>query len=148
MTPSLEGLPTKAKEAPSPHEIRLAPLDTSPVFQSLGVNQQIQKNQFLWSPINSKIFSHMISSPTLYQEKFSTAKTKTKNWWIRNRHSKKNQKKNPNELSAHNQRRTMKKTLKKLISLIQFITFTYEIMDYICGIKDLDFVMLCFSWVL
>ena len=146
MTPSLEGLPTKAKEAPSPHEIRLAPLDTSPVFQSLGVNQQIQKNQFLWSPINSKIFSHMISSPTLYQEKFSTAKTKTKNWWIRNRHSKKT-KKTPNELSAHNQR-TMKKALKKLISLIQFITFTFEIMDYIYGIKDLDFVMLYVSWVL
>ena len=35
MTPSLEGLPTKAKEAPSPHEVRLAPLDTNPVFQSL-----------------------------------------------------------------------------------------------------------------
>ena len=36
MTPSLEGWPTKAKEAPSPHEIRLAPLDTNPVFQCLG----------------------------------------------------------------------------------------------------------------
>ena len=36
MTPSLEGLPTKAKEAPSPHEVRLGPLDTNPVFQSLG----------------------------------------------------------------------------------------------------------------
>ena len=35
MTPSLEGWPTKAKEAPSPHEVRLAPLDTNPVFQSL-----------------------------------------------------------------------------------------------------------------
>ena len=32
MTPSLEGWPTKAKEAPSPHEVRLAPLDTNPVF--------------------------------------------------------------------------------------------------------------------
>ena len=32
MTPS-EGLPTKAKEALSPHEVRLAPLDTNPVFQ-------------------------------------------------------------------------------------------------------------------
>ena len=31
MTPSLEGSPTKAKEAPSPHEVRLAPLDTNPV---------------------------------------------------------------------------------------------------------------------
>ena len=36
MTPSLEGWPTKAKEAPSPHKVRLAPLDTNPVFQSLA----------------------------------------------------------------------------------------------------------------
>ena len=36
MIPSLEELPTKAKEAPSPHEVRLAPLDTNPVFHSLG----------------------------------------------------------------------------------------------------------------
>ena len=35
MTPSLEGRPTKAKEAPSPHEVGLAPLDTNPVFHSL-----------------------------------------------------------------------------------------------------------------
>ena len=40
MTPSLEGLPTKAKEAPSPHEVRLAPLDTTPVFQCLGEDIQ------------------------------------------------------------------------------------------------------------
>ena len=32
MTPPLEGLPTKAKEAPSPHEVKLAPLDTNPVL--------------------------------------------------------------------------------------------------------------------
>ena len=36
MIPPLEGLPTKAKEAPSPYEVRLAPLDTNPVFQCLG----------------------------------------------------------------------------------------------------------------
>ena len=36
--PSLEGWPTKAKKAPSPHEVRLAPLDTNPVFQYLGEN--------------------------------------------------------------------------------------------------------------
>ena len=36
VTPSLEGWPTNAKEAPSPHEVRLASLDTNPVFQSLG----------------------------------------------------------------------------------------------------------------
>ena len=35
MIPSLEGWPTKAKEAPSPHEVRLALLDTNPIFQSL-----------------------------------------------------------------------------------------------------------------
>ena len=33
VTPSLERLPTKANEAPSPHEVRLAPLDTNPVTQ-------------------------------------------------------------------------------------------------------------------
>ena len=38
MIPSLEGWPTKAKEAPFPHEVRLAPLDTNPVFQNLGGN--------------------------------------------------------------------------------------------------------------
>ena len=36
MIPSLEGWPTKAKEAPSPLEVRIFPLDTNPVFQSLG----------------------------------------------------------------------------------------------------------------
>ena len=35
MTLSLEGWPTKAKEAPSPNEVRLVPLDTNPVFQCL-----------------------------------------------------------------------------------------------------------------
>ena len=35
MTPSLERLSTKAKEAPSPHEVRLALLDTNPIFQCL-----------------------------------------------------------------------------------------------------------------
>ena len=35
MTPALEGWPTNAKEAPSPHEVRLAPLNTNTVFQSL-----------------------------------------------------------------------------------------------------------------
>ena len=38
MARSLEGWPTKAKEAPSPHEVRLALLDTSPVLQCLGEN--------------------------------------------------------------------------------------------------------------
>ena len=36
MTPSLEGWPTKAKEAPSPHEVRLAPLDITQYFNVSG----------------------------------------------------------------------------------------------------------------
>ena len=36
VTPSLEGWPTKATEASSPHEIRLSLLDTNPVFHCLG----------------------------------------------------------------------------------------------------------------
>ena len=35
MIPSLKGWPTKAKEAPSPREVRMSPLDTNPVFQSV-----------------------------------------------------------------------------------------------------------------
>ena len=41
MKPSLEGWPTKAKEAPSPHDVGLAPLDTNLVFQSLGGNSLV-----------------------------------------------------------------------------------------------------------
>ena len=50
MTPSLEEWPTKAKEAPSPHEVRLAPLDTNPVFQSLeGKSAQQKRHQkYAW----------------------------------------------------------------------------------------------------
>ena len=40
MIPSLEGRPTKAKEASSPNEVRMSPLDTNPVFQSLGGKKQ------------------------------------------------------------------------------------------------------------
>ena len=36
VTRILEGLPTKAKEASSPHEVRLALLDTNTAFQCLG----------------------------------------------------------------------------------------------------------------
>ena len=42
MIPSLEGLPTKAKEAPSPYEVRLSPLDTNPVFHSFGGELTLQ----------------------------------------------------------------------------------------------------------
>ena len=38
MTPSLDGWPTKGKEAPSPHEVKLSLLDTNSVFQCLRGN--------------------------------------------------------------------------------------------------------------
>ena len=46
--PLLEGWPTKAKEAPSPHEVILRPLDTNPVFQCLEEKRLIsQKKGFM-----------------------------------------------------------------------------------------------------
>ena len=47
VTPSLEGWPTKAKEAPFPHEVRLTPLDTNP-SQLLAVNP-LSANPTKWS---------------------------------------------------------------------------------------------------
>ena len=36
MTPSIEGWPIKVRVVSSPHEVRLALLDTNPVLQCLG----------------------------------------------------------------------------------------------------------------
>ena len=36
VTPSIEVWLTKAKEAPSPHKVRLTPLDSNPVFHSMS----------------------------------------------------------------------------------------------------------------
>ena len=44
MTPSLEGLQTKAREAPSPHDLRLVPLDTNPVFQCLVIKTNTENS--------------------------------------------------------------------------------------------------------
>ena len=49
VTASPERWPTKAKEAPSPHEVRLTPLDTNSVFQKILTvinNQPISKAFF------------------------------------------------------------------------------------------------------
>ena len=62
MIPSLEGLPTKAKEAPSPHEVRLAPLDTNPEFHSLGVDIIIK---WILSSLVQKIARLLIHSHRL-----------------------------------------------------------------------------------
>ena len=42
MTPLLEGLLTKAKEAPSPHEVRLTLLDTNLDY----INHEVKKKEF------------------------------------------------------------------------------------------------------
>ena len=44
MTASLEGWPTKAKEAPYAHEVRLTPIDTKPgleVYEICGIFQRV-----------------------------------------------------------------------------------------------------------
>ena len=46
LTPSLEGWPTKVKEAPSPYEVRLTLLVTNPVFKSLGENNREMSKKF------------------------------------------------------------------------------------------------------
>ena len=46
MTPSLEECETKAKETPSPHEVRSTQLDTNIVFQCLGYFFKLKKEFF------------------------------------------------------------------------------------------------------
>ena len=61
--PSLEWWPIKAKEAPSPHEVRLTPLDTNPVFQYLRASPSIHgKND--WAS------SYVMTTPGWYQSCF------------------------------------------------------------------------------
>ena len=67
MTPSLEGSPTKAKEAPSPHEVRISPLDTNPVFQSLGGNLKTCKVKSLKKNSDRVISSESAGFPTAVQ---------------------------------------------------------------------------------
>ena len=81
MTPSLEGWPTKAKEAPSPHEVRLAPLDTKPVFQSLGDKTYWSVLKFFYNDtkvqliplllVNNKIVSDFIKKANLFNDFFA-----------------------------------------------------------------------------
>ena len=58
MIPSLEGWPTKAKEAPSPHEVRLTLLDINPLFQCLGGNLPVAeiKLKFQVSASGERLF--------------------------------------------------------------------------------------------
>ena len=81
MTPSLEGLPAKAKDAPSPQEVRLASLDTNPAFQSLGFGSVTA------SKIDVKNFSkRKYGHSWCHNLHKSNEKTTQKNWegrlWI------------------------------------------------------------------
>ena len=62
VTPSLEGSPTKAKEEPSPHELRLVLLDINPVFQCLEEkNIFIGAQKSIKNEEKKKIFASNIS---------------------------------------------------------------------------------------
>ena len=58
--PSLEGWPTKAKKVPSPHDVRLAPLDTYPVFQSVGrkVSKDLSKDRNIGKSLKRNLPTH------------------------------------------------------------------------------------------
>ena len=63
VTPTLEGWPTKAKEARSSHEVRLALLNTNPVFQSLRddpENLVLIFNKLVVDCINTQILLTLI----------------------------------------------------------------------------------------
>ena len=47
MAQSQDGSPTKAKKAPSPHEVRMAPLDTNPVFQCLAEELRMELRTYM-----------------------------------------------------------------------------------------------------
>ena len=75
VTPSLEGWPTKAKEAPSPHEVRLAPLDNNPVFESLRdeTNSVLNKVKSAIPPLfnGPEVLSSASDKAKLFAENFS-----------------------------------------------------------------------------
>ena len=67
VTPSLEGWPTKAKEAPSPHEVRMSLLDTNPVFQSLGGNLKTCKVKSLKKTLTELFLVNLQAFPQLFK---------------------------------------------------------------------------------
>ena len=62
MIPSLEGWPSKAKEAPSPHEVSLTPLDTNPLFQCLQVEPLTLLPLILFTINTVNIHQHCLPS--------------------------------------------------------------------------------------
>ena len=57
LIPSLEGWPSKAKEAPSPHEVRLTLLNTNPIFLCLSIDMELPDGEVpsklpLWSVLS------------------------------------------------------------------------------------------------
>ena len=67
MIPSLEGWPTKVKEAPSPHEVRLSPMGTNPVFLCLGnkARRNLGEAQLKFSSFwKNQVVSFIVKSAT------------------------------------------------------------------------------------
>ena len=66
VTLSLEGLPTKAKETPSPHEVTLVLLDTNPVFQCLRVIVQNMANLYTKIALNCIILKVIVGNDNIH----------------------------------------------------------------------------------
>ena len=69
MIPSLEGWATKAKEAPSPHEVKQTSLDTNPVFQCLG--SSVITNDITMTTIEKYIISAVNSTKVKSKEQMN-----------------------------------------------------------------------------
>ena len=63
MAPSLEGWPTKAKEALSLHEVRLVLLDTKPVFYCLDIFNVIKNDANSYEALSHQIPNCSITVP-------------------------------------------------------------------------------------
>ena len=75
MTPTLEGLPTKANKAASPYEVRLAPLETNPVFCEASlwpITNYYHVNDFIFSGDGSGLskYSEATTGRVLYKKLF------------------------------------------------------------------------------
>ena len=64
MIPSLEGWPTEAKEAPSPHEVRLTSMDNNPVF--LCLREKIKKRHVTPKQLLKTLYFSLFNSNLRY----------------------------------------------------------------------------------
>ena len=86
---SLKRWPTKAKEAPSPHEVRPTQLDTNPIFQYLGDKKilnsvkNLKVNHVVWtkSPL-SPVYPNLLFDPNLLCNEVRLTPLDTNQRWL------------------------------------------------------------------